>query len=83
MNSFIKLEYIVLLGKTGITIGGEIYTLQQALYTPIIAPFSMAVMWFFFYIVVCCYLTLGLIFAGSGLSWILAIENSKNSAVSK
>jgi hypothetical protein len=77
INSFIKLEYIVLLGKTEIPVGTELYSFQQVLYTSSITPPTTGLMWYFFTVVACCYLLCGLVYAGSGLSWIIKIENEE------
>ena len=69
--SFIKLEYIVLLGKTEIN---GLITFENALYDLSISPAYAAVMWIFYTAVVCSYLIIGLVVAAVGLQWTLESE---------
>lgn len=65
--SYIKLEYIVLMGDSSISILTYIVRFEVALLTPSISPFYIAVIWNFFVIVICTYLTLAMILSGWAL----------------
>jgi len=79
IGGFIKMSFIVLLGKITISTGLTTITFQNALYTPTITPVIGAIMWVYFIIVVCSFLVSGLIFGGVGLQWMLLIQDERAS----
>ena len=76
LGTFVKLEYIILLGKTELNVPLPI-SFQLALYDPTTTPFIGAVLWIFPIGVACGFLISGLIFGGVGLKWILLLENEQ------
>ena len=79
IGGFIKMSFIVLLGKITISTGLTTITFQNALYTPTITPVIGAIMWVYFIVVVCSFLVSGLIFGGVGLQWMLLIQDESAS----
>ncbi len=80
IGGFIKTNFIVLLGNSFIDMGvPSPDTLQEALYNPSITPLFGLIMWFYFTVVVSCFLISGLIFGGIGLKWMLLIQEEKSS----
>ena len=76
--SYIKMGYITYLEQAKLCLNGERITFRYFLWrynTSIIGPYSLLIAWTFYTAVVCCYLIIGLIVAGGGLSWTL--ETSK------
>jgi len=79
LGAFVKMDYLVLLGKTKIdTVLGSI-PFQTALYDSTITPLIAAVFWVFFISVIICFLITGLIVATAGIKWTLLIEREKPS----
>jgi hypothetical protein len=78
IGDFIKTNFGVLLSNSTINTGITTITLQDALYTPSITPLLGAIMWFYFTIVISCFLVSGLIFSGIGLKWMLLIQEEQS-----
>jgi len=79
IGGFIKMSFIVLLGRNIINTGLTTIAFQSALYSPTITPVIGAIMWVYFIVVVCSFLVSGLIFGGIGLQWMLLIQNERDS----
>lgn len=79
LGGFVKMDYLVLLGKTEIeTVSGSM-PFQTALYDSTITPFIAGVFWVFFISVIICFLITGLFVATAGIKWTLLIEREKSS----
>lgn len=91
--SFVKLEYIILMQKTGVNYDTVrtcfpsettcLDTFQSLLYNPTITPFGAAALWIVFTAVVCGTLISGLVVAASGLKWVLEIEKAQDAEEKK
>ncbi|UCD00669.1 MAG: hypothetical protein JSV23_07195 [Promethearchaeota archaeon] len=80
LGGFIKMEFLVILGKTNITtISGSI-AFQSALFDPIITPIIPAIFWIFFISVNCAILITGLAVTAVGIKWTLLHEKIENPA---
>jgi len=78
IGGFIKASFIFLLGNSHINTSiTPVFSLIDALYTPSIAPVIGVIMWFYFTLVVGCFLVSGLIFGGIGLKWMLLIQEEE------
>ena len=78
IGGFITMNFIVLLGNSNINTGVYNEMFQNALFSPSITPIFGAIMWFYFTVVICCFLTSGLIFGGIGLKWMLLIQEEES-----
>lgn len=81
LTGFVKMNYLVLLGKTKlspISIPDSI-TFQSALYDLYITPLIPALFWWFFISVNCYILMAGLIITAFGIKWTLLQEEAENS----
>ncbi|MFX1572262.1 MAG: hypothetical protein ACFFB0_05900 [Promethearchaeota archaeon] len=79
LGGFVKMDYLVLLGKTKITTLTEPIRFQTALYDFDITPFMPAVFWIYFISFNCYILISGLVVTGLGVKWILLLEEEKSS----
>jgi len=79
IGGFIKMNFIVLLGNSIIDTGITNITFQHAIYTPSITSAIGALMWWYFTVVVGCFLISGLVFGGFGLKWMLLIQEEESS----
>lgn len=76
LGAFVKMGYIVLLGKTDIsTLSGDI-SFQSALYD--FTPILPAIFWTYFISATCCFMIAGLIIATLGVKWNLLIEKPED-----
>ena len=76
---FVKMNYLVLLGKENITtISGSI-AFQFALFDPNITPLMPAIFWTFFISVNCAILFAGLAVTAVGIKWTLLKEQAEKS----
>jgi len=77
--SFIKLEYIVLLGKSELSFSmkNTLPKFQALLFNNDLTPIPTACMWIFLTAVVCSHLMAGLVVAASGINWTLEYERQK------
>ena len=80
LTGFVKMNYLVLLGKTKLSLNSDSIAFQSALYDLYITSLAPAALWGFFISVICCFLTLGLIITALGIKWTLLQEESENSA---
>jgi len=78
IGGFITMNFIVLLGKSTISSGLTTITFQNALFSPSITSVIGAIMWFYYTVLVSCFLTSGLIFGGIGLNWMLLIQEKES-----
>ena len=79
LGAFVKMDYLVLLGKTNVdTVLGSI-PFQTALYDSTITPFIAGVFWVFFISVICCFLITGVIVTTAGIKWTSLIEREESS----
>lgn len=79
LGGFVKMDYLVLLGKTKIETALGPISFQTALYDSTITPFMAGVFWVFFISVIICFLITGLIVTTAGIKWTLLIEREKPS----
>ena len=78
LGAFVKMNYIVLLGKTNIsTLYGKI-SFQSALYDFDITPILPAIFWIYFISVTTCFMIAALIITALGIKWTLLIEKPEN-----
>ena len=78
LGAFVKMDYLVLLGKTDISrLSGDI-SFQSALYDFDITPIFPAISWIYFISVNCFLMISALIIATLGIKWTLLIEKPEN-----
>jgi len=80
LGSFVKMNYLVLLGKTMITTISGPVSFQLALFDSTITPVMPAIFWTFFISVNCCFLISGLGVISVGIKWTLLQEKPENPA---
>ena len=78
LGGFVKMNYLVLLGKTKITTLTEPIRFQMALYDFDITPFMPALFWIYFISLNCYILIAGLVVTGLGVKWNLLLEEEKS-----
>ncbi|MFX1316135.1 MAG: hypothetical protein ACFE9T_09750 [Promethearchaeota archaeon] len=69
LGGFVKMDYLVLLGKTKIDTGFDSLPFQTALYDSNITAFMAGVFWIFLISVIVCFLITGLIITAAGIKW--------------
>jgi len=76
IGSLIKMNYLVLLGKTPLLFPPPVGTIvfQAALYNLDITPILPAIFWTFFISVNCFIMIISLIFTAFGINWTLKLE---------
>jgi hypothetical protein len=79
LGGFVKMDYLVLLGKTEIETALGSMPFQSALYDNNITPLASGVIWVFFISVIICFLITGLIVTTAGIKWTLLIEREEPS----
>jgi hypothetical protein len=77
LAAFVKMDFLVLLGKTNITSTFTTIRFQSALYSPIITSFVGTLFWIFFLSVNAFYLLLGLCITAVGIKWSLLQEEAE------
>lgn len=77
LAAFVKMDFLVLLGKTKITSTFTTIRFQSALYSPTITPYSATLFWIFFLSVNTFYLLLGLCITAVGIKWSLLQEEAE------
>jgi len=78
LGAFVKMNYLVLLGKTDIsTLSGDI-SFQSALYDFDITPIFPAITWIYFISATCCYMISALMITALGIKWTLLIEKPED-----
>ncbi len=79
LGAFIKMNYLVLLGKTAITTPFTTIHFQTALYDMDITSIAPAIFWVFFMTVNTYYLLIGLTITAVGIKYTLQQEQAKKS----
>jgi len=79
LGAFIKMNYLVLLGKTEITTTFTIIKFQTALYDRVITSIIPAIIWVSFMTVNTCFLIIGLMITAVGIKYTLLQEQAKKS----
>jgi hypothetical protein len=74
LGAFIKMNYLVLLGRTPLSTGSGSVAFQTALYRPDITPLMPAILWTYFIAVNCFLMIISLIITSFGIKWTLDIE---------
>ncbi len=74
LGAFIKMNYLVLLGKTPLSTGSGSVAFQTALYRSDITPLMPAIFWTYFIAVNCFLMIISLIITAFGVKWTLDIE---------
>jgi hypothetical protein len=77
LGAFVKMNYLVLLGQTSLSTGGDPVSFQTALYRFDITPLMPAIFWIFFISVNCFLLITALIITAFGIKWTQRIEQSE------
>ena len=77
LGAFVKLNYLVLLGKTSISTYYGRVSLRFALYDFNISASTPGIFWIFFISANCAYLISGVAITGIGIKWTLLIEQSE------
>jgi hypothetical protein len=77
LGAFVKMNYLVLLGKTSLSTGSGSVSFQTALYRFDITPLMPAIFWIFFISVNCFLLITALIITAFGIKWTQRIEQSE------
>jgi hypothetical protein len=77
LAAFVKMDFLVLLGRTNITSIFTTIRFQSALFDPTITSFVAALFWIFFLSVNALYLLLGLSIAAVGIKWSLLQEEAE------
>ncbi len=77
LGAFVKMNYLVLLGQTSLSTGGDPVSFQTALYRFDITPLMPAIFWTFFISVNCFLLITALIITAFGIKWTQVIEQSE------
>jgi len=79
LGALVKMDYLVLLGKTDIkTVAYGDISFQSALYDFDITPILPAIFWIYFISATCCFMIAGLIIATLGIKWNLLIEKPED-----
>jgi hypothetical protein len=78
IGAFVKMDFLVLLGKTNITTTFTTIQFQSALFSPYITGIIPALFWFFFISVNCFLLITGLCITAVGIKWSLLQEEAEN-----
>lgn len=74
LGGFIKMNFLVLLGKTEITTISDSIRFQTALYNTTITPIMPAIFWIIYISINCYILIIGLCVTGIGIKWSLLQE---------
>jgi hypothetical protein len=79
LGSFVKMNYIVLLGKTDISTmtKGDI-SFQMALYDFDITSILPAIFWIYFISATCCFMISALIITALGIKWTLLVDKPED-----
>ena len=79
LGTFVRMNYLVLLGKTKITSTITTISFQTALYDMVITPIMPAIFWVFFLSMNVVFLLNGLTITAVGIKYTLQQEQAKNS----
>ena len=74
LGGFVKMDFLVLLGKTNITTAFTTISFQNALFDPSTTGIIPAIFWFYFISINCFLLIAGLIVTAVGIKWTLLQE---------
>ncbi|NVM36498.1 MAG: hypothetical protein HWN81_12955 [Candidatus Lokiarchaeota archaeon] len=77
LGGFVKMNFLVLLGKTKITTISDSIRFQTALYNPNVTPLIPALFWIIYIAINCYILIIGLCVTGVGIKWTLLQEEAK------
>jgi len=77
IGALVKMNYLVLLGKTSLSTGDGPVSFQTALYRFDITSLMPAIFWTYFISVNCFLLIISLIITAFGIKWTLVIEQSE------
>ncbi|MFX0038404.1 MAG: hypothetical protein ACFFCY_01930 [Promethearchaeota archaeon] len=77
LGAFVKMDFLVLLGKTNITTTFTTIPLQFALFSPSITALMPAIFWIFFLSVNCFFLLAGLCITAVGIKWSILQEEAQ------
>jgi len=81
LGGFVKMNFLVLLGKIRITTISDSIRFQTALYNPTITPIMSAIFWIIYISINCYILIIALCITGIGIKWtLLQEEESKLSS---
>ena len=77
LGGFVKMNYLVLLGKTKITTTFTTISFQTALYDPATTAIMPAIFWIYFISLNCFYLISALMISAVGIKWTLLQEQAE------
>jgi len=77
LGAFVKMDFLVLLGKTNISTTFTTISFQSALFSFSITSIMPAIFWIFFISVNCLFLILGLCITAVGIKWSLLQEEAE------
>jgi hypothetical protein len=77
LGAFVKMDFLVLLGKTNITTTFTTIPLQFALFSTSITALMPAIFWIFFISVNCFFLLAGLCITAVGIKWSILQEEAQ------
>jgi hypothetical protein len=77
MGGMVKLNYLVLLGRTRITTLLGPVTFQSAMYRFDISPLSAGIFWLYFIVANCIYLIAALVITATGIKWTILLGQEK------
>ena len=81
LNAFVKMNYLILLGKSKIETFSGTIRFQTAIYNPDISPFSLTIFWFYFLSINCFLMIIGAIIATAGIKWTILITEEQKQTV--
>ncbi|MFX1409496.1 MAG: hypothetical protein ACFFA6_04035 [Promethearchaeota archaeon] len=80
LGGFVKMDYLVLLGKTKVEISAlNSIPFQTALYDSSITPFIAGVFWIFLISVIVCFLITGVIITAAAIKWTADLDRESKS----
>ena len=81
LGSFVKMDFLVLLGKTNITTTFTNISFQNALFDPSTTAIIPAIFWVYFISINCFLLISGLILTAIGIKWTLLQEKAEEKSL--
>lgn len=79
LGGLVKMNFLVLLGKTEITTISDSIRFQTALYNATVTPIMPAIIWMVYISINCYILIIGLCVTGFGIKWTLLQEEAEKS----
>lgn len=76
IGALVKMNFLVLLGKTNISTTYGSISFQSALYDFEITPITPGIIWIYFISVNCALMIAGLVITAIGIKWMLLMESS-------